>query len=93
MRDITHTVALRHRDLHTLEHATKHAEPHKCTQAYINTSTHLRAPFVVSVSHSATCTFACNSGNSHSSDDLSNRHLHGNKRLKRGSETTLPAFL
>lgn len=50
MRDITHTVALRHRDLHTLEHATKHAEPHKCTQAYINTSTHLRAPFVVSVS-------------------------------------------
>lgn len=61
MRDITHTVALVHRDIHTLGHATKHTEPHKCTQAYINTNTRLHALFVASVSHSATCTFSCNS--------------------------------
>lgn len=53
-RNISHTVTLKHKDIHTLEHATKHSEPNKCTRAYINKNTCLHALFVVSVSHSAT---------------------------------------
>lgn len=60
-RNISHTVTLKHKDIHTLEHATKHSEPNKCIWAYINKDTCLHALFVVSVSHSATCTFVCSS--------------------------------
>lgn len=39
----------------------KPGEPHWSTQANINTNTRLHALLGVSVSHSATCTYACNS--------------------------------
>lgn len=77
----THTLehSTKHTQVHIGIHKHKHTEPHKHARAHINTNTSLHILFVVSVSHSSTCTFPCNSEAAYtfyaSSDNLSNRQL------------------